>query len=234
MAQLGSAFALGAKGREFESPHSDVAKTRSWTDDELRKATAESVSYLEMMRKLGLKGNSRRTVNTAIARLNVDVSHFRRWRKASDQDLTEAVQQCHSMAEVLDRLGLKYAGGTHALYANRIKRLGLDISHFRGHGSPPERANKLSDDEILIYDPDRVYRVPRYQLKRSMISKGMPYRCAVCEQDPEWQGRPLTLEIDHKDGNRWNNRLENLQFLCPNCHTQTESYANYRKPGRVA
>ena len=53
------------------------------------------------------------------------------------------------------------------------------------------------------------------------IKKNM---CEICGQDTIWQGKSLTLHLDHKDGNKQNNELDNLRILCPNCHTQTETY----------
>ncbi|GAA1809788.1 hypothetical protein GCM10009749_17860 [Agromyces neolithicus] len=52
--------------------------------------------------------------------------------------------------------------------------------------------------------------------------------CVACGLGPEWNGKPLTLELDHVDGDRLNNELANLRLLCPNCHAQTET-SNRRK-----
>jgi len=56
--------------------------------------------------------------------------------------------------------------------------------------------------------------------------------CSACGISPTWNGQPLTLQINHRDGNRHNNELWNLEFLCPNCHTQTETYAGRRPRGQ--
>lgn len=133
------------------------------------------------------------------------------------------------MVELLQRLGLRYAGGTHSLYRNRINRLGLDTSHWKGTrpGWNGGLSNKKTADQILVYNPDAVYRAQAYQLRRAMIEVGIAYECAECGQGPEWNGGPLTLQIEHKNGDSRDNRRENLCFLCPNCHTQTETYARY-------
>lgn len=60
------------------------------------------------------------------------------------------------------------------------------------------------------------------------LLKDTPYCCAICGQGPEWNGKPLTLPIDHIDGNFKNNSPENLRFLCPHCHTQTETWGSKR------
>ena len=66
-------------------------------------------------------------------------------------------------------------------------------------------------------------------LKRALLEAGVPYECAMCGLDGTWQGAPLTLEVDHIDGDFYNNLLENVRFLCPNCHRQTPNFAGRSK-----
>ena len=61
------------------------------------------------------------------------------------------------------------------------------------------------------------------RLTNFLLVKGFPYCCAECGIS-EWRGKSFTLEVDHADGNKRNNTLENLRFLCPNCHSQTDTY----------
>lgn len=66
--------------------------------------------------------------------------------------------------------------------------------------------------------------VNRQHLKRRLIAAGL--KEAACEECglTDWLGRPITLELHHRNGVRNDNRLENLAILCPNCHSQTESF----------
>ena len=66
--------------------------------------------------------------------------------------------------------------------------------------------------------------VNRQHLKRRLIAAGL--KSAACEECglTEWRGRPLSLELHHRNGVRNDNRLENLAILCPNCHSQTENF----------
>ncbi|MDE2481251.1 MAG: HNH endonuclease [bacterium] len=65
----------------------------------------------------------------------------------------------------------------------------------------------------------------RYTIKRRLIEGGILRN--VCDECGvrEWRGKPLTIQIDHRNGIHDDHRLENLRMLCPNCHSQTETYA---------
>ncbi len=65
------------------------------------------------------------------------------------------------------------------------------------------------------------------------MESGVPYRCIGCGIDGAWRGNPLTLDVDHIDGDFNNNQIDNLRFLCPNCHRQTPNFAG-RSRGRFA
>jgi hypothetical protein len=58
---------------------------------------------------------------------------------------------------------------------------------------------------------------------KTYMKRYMAYKCHVCSIS-EWNGKPITLHCDHIDGNRNNNILENLRWLCPNCHSQTDTW----------
>ena len=56
----------------------------------------------------------------------------------------------------------------------------------------------------------------------------LQYKCTICGNNGVWMDQPLTLQLDHIDGDSTNNELSNLRLLCPNCHTQTETYGSKR------
>ena len=70
----------------------------------------------------------------------------------------------------------------------------------------------------------------RETIKYRILREGLiPYICSECGQLPEHNGKPLVLQLHHKDGINNNHDIDNLTFLCPNCHTQTETYAGKNK-----
>ncbi|GAA2982530.1 hypothetical protein Sfulv_21910 [Streptomyces fulvorobeus] len=65
-------------------------------------------------------------------------------------------------------------------------------------------------------------------LRRALDETGVPHACGACGLGDVWQGKRLVLEIDHINGDRLDNRRENLRYLCPSCHSQTETFAKGR------
>ena len=66
-------------------------------------------------------------------------------------------------------------------------------------------------------------------LKKRLINEGLKQHKCECCGITEWNGKITPIELDHIDGNRYNNTLENLRLLCPNCHAQTETYRGKNK-----
>lgn len=84
----------------------------------------------------------------------------------------------------------------------------------------------MAPSELLVLrDPADAKMVVR-KLRRALMEIGRPYACEFCGNPGEWQGKPLNLEVDHISGNRFDDRKENLRFLCPNCHSQTETFGS--------
>ncbi|MET7460093.1 HNH endonuclease signature motif containing protein [Nonomuraea sp. NPDC005501] len=145
--------------------------------------------------------------------------------------LMEAAASSRSVADVLRHLGVKWTGGSHAHISRRLKHYGIDTSHFVGqaHGKGKRAQNIRPHQEILVIRPPAAIREKAPVLRRALREAGVPYACAACRIDGTWQGNPLTLHVDHMNGNWLDNRLENLRFLCPNCHSQTGNYAGRGK-----
>lgn len=146
-----------------------------------------------------------------------------RQRRYTDQELAEAVQQETSVAMVLKRLKLKPAGGNYAGIQKRVRLLCLNTNHWLGQGHRkgsviPVYTTPLQ--ELLVLDRETSSVNLRKRLIREKIFEN---RCALCGIF-SWQDLPLVLHLDHINGIRSDNRLDNLRLLCPNCHSQTETY----------
>jgi 5-methylcytosine-specific restriction endonuclease McrA len=91
---------------------------------------------------------------------------------------------------------------------------------------------RLCYEDILV-NGRRKSRTNTALLRRAMFEYGFPYQCGICGCSCEWNSNNLLLQIDHIDGDFLNNSPENLRFLCPNCHSQTDTYGSKNR-GRLS
>lgn len=148
-------------------------------------------------------------------------------RKWTDDDLQTAIKCARSLRQVALSLGLcGKGGGCYDFLRGHIKRLKLDTSHFTGQGWLRGRSNSNSKKSAYNYlKKGKV--VNGCVLKPKLIEEGiLSYECDACGIGPEWNGKDLVLQLDHKNGDRADNRKENLRFLCPNCHSQTTNFCS--------
>lgn len=138
----------------------------------------------------------------------------------TDEQLADAVRKSQSVAGVMRVLGVRPSGGSHSHITRRIQRADLDTGHFtrQAHNKGKTAYNRKTAADILVLRPDGGSRQHAEQLRRALVEVGIPYVCARCELGPRWQGEKLTLQVDHINDNWLDDRQENLQFLCPNCH----------------
>lgn len=131
--------------------------------------------------------------------------------------LTEAVKGEITWAGVCRKLGVKPFTGAQYHLRNRAKELEVDTSHFLGQGH--RKGAKVERKPIELYLV-KDSSAKSHDLKLRLIEEGFKkHECEVCKRKT-WMGEPIPLELDHMNSDHWDNRLENLQIVCPNCHTQ--------------
>lgn len=144
--------------------------------------------------------------------------------KYSKELLEGIARECFSVAAVLRKLGLKQSGGNQSHINRRLIEYSIDTSHFTGMGhNKGKNLHTLTSMDILSVDRLQGRREKANVLRRALVEVGVPEQCD-CGLKTEWNGKKLVLQVDHIDGDFSNNRKENLRFLCPNCHSQTETF----------
>jgi len=141
--------------------------------------------------------------------------------------LEAAVKKSVSVAGVIRELGLRPAGGTQSHLNRKIKSYGIDTGHFTGRatncGSNHKGPKKKTWQEILVKRLSG-NRTESYLLRRALIESGVPYQCARCPLEGVWNGKPIMLQVNHLNRDWLDDRKSNLEFICPNCHSQTEGW----------
>lgn len=143
----------------------------------------------------------------------------------TDEEFKSIVKNSYSVKEVAVKLGYSStAGYSQQMIKSKIIKLGLDISHFY-------RYNKIvrTPNNIFIENSTASQKVLREYYKKGNYT---PYECSVCGQKPIWQGKELTLILDHINGKNHDDRLENLHWVCPNCNQQLETTGSKNRQNR--
>ena len=142
--------------------------------------------------------------------------------------LERIVKNSLTIAEVCRKLGIRPVGGNYKTLNKYIKIYNIDKSHFTGQGwnsgvNYKFFGKRLTLDEIMV--ENSTYS-NSWNLKRKLIENGIKEdKCEECGIT-EWNSKKLSLHLDHINGNNLDNRLENIRILCPNCHSQTDTYCN--------
>ena len=145
----------------------------------------------------------------------------------TEEQIKSAVESSKSTKEFLISLGMKVNNGNY----RKAEEICLPYGLILPKANPVDNLkastgfDKLPDEE---YFKNGVLRSGPGTKKRLIQDHGFIDICSECGQEPFWNGKPLTLQLDHIDGNRFNNTIENLRILCGHCHSQTDTYSNNR------
>ncbi len=139
--------------------------------------------------------------------------------------IAQTVAKSTSHTECLKTLGLNStSSGNFQTLKKYILKYSLSYKHFTHH--PIEKTNHpnfdpLNKKDVFIKNSTAsTSTIRKIILKHSII----PYFCSNCDNNGVWNRLPLTLQLDHINGDKHNHQLKNLRWLCPNCHTQTPTH----------
>lgn len=149
----------------------------------------------------------------------------------SKEEVLSFIVKSSSVRELLYCLGFRDVGNNRKTLLKVIDYYNLNEEFLdlkrRSKTNAVERAGSLKKDEIadeLIFCENS--KVARKDVKSRILKRGiLEYKCSICGNAGIYMGKPLILQLDHINGINNDNRLENLRFLCPNCHSQTETFS---------
>ena len=141
----------------------------------------------------------------------------------SKENAEKIIQKCYSIADFCRALGVEPRGGNYKTFHRYVKEYKLDTSHFTGQKSNICNKNN-KHHEYSVEEYLQSNHIRGKVLIQKLVKEGIKERkCELCGLK-EWQNQEIPLEVHHIDGNTFNNTLENIQLLCPNCHSLTENF----------
>ncbi len=167
-----------------------------------------------------------REVRTDRGFLPVLTYKYQLWELAPDE-FAAIVGGASSFADVTRATGDKYGDAAIRSIKSRCRKLDISLAHIP-QGLDSNRGRKFShpfrvETSKMLCENSTAHN--RDVKNRILVLGLLRYECAKCDNDGEWQGERLALHLDHINGVNNDNRIENLRFLCPNCHSQTDTYA---------
>lgn len=154
------------------------------------------------------------------------------WLPSRDE-LQAVVHDSASLSAILKHYGLSLSSGNYAILKNRLWQEQIDFAHIKlgTHSNKGRKSwgpHPFPLEEILVEHSSYSRTLLKHRLLKEGLLKNQCYECGI---GPEWNGKPLSLQMDHINGASDDNRIENLRMLCPNCHAQTETFGAKRKKG---
>ena len=149
--------------------------------------------------------------------------------KEREKYYIKLINESESLIDVCRKAGIVPTTGNYDTLKRVIKENNVDISHFKRLGGTTNNVVKKDTIEYLVEGS----KISSFRLKNKLLKEGYKeHRCEKCN-NTEWYGRPIPLELHHINGDNTDNRLENLQMLCPNCHAFTDNYGGKNQKSNI-
>ena len=150
---------------------------------------------------------------------------MKKYSKYTKEELEDSVRKNTSLSDVMRSFGLIPRGSNYHRFKAMLKHFNIDTSHFRKKGNAAAFIHHTKETfirDVLVLNGKHW---GSYGIKKKLLEYGLlENSCALCGQGTTWNGRELRLQLDHINGDHRDNRLGNLRILCPNCHSQTDTF----------
>jgi hypothetical protein len=150
--------------------------------------------------------------------------------KIPKEDFIKIVQESFTFTEILKKCNLDNKGSNINTVKRRASKENINFSHIKT-GRSHNKDRVFPKERISLVEAKSKYFIKNKGSRRGTIKTLIlrydiiPHQCKECKCSSLWNSKPLSLQLHHLNGDNDDNRIENLIFLCPNCHSQTENYA---------
>ncbi len=150
--------------------------------------------------------------------------------KIEEKQLCDLILNSKNLYQVCNSLGIYASGTNYDKLKEFIKAHNLNVEHFNSEQEHKQPQGKYPDD--IVFCKNSAYKHTFSIRKRLLRDRLKKHQCERCGRT-KWEGEPIPLEVHHINGNNKDNRLENLQMLCPNCHALTDTYCGRSKKKKL-
>lgn len=159
-------------------------------------------------------------------------THYSNLYNISREVFSEIVKTSTSYSEIVKKCKeYKGVGGHINTIKKRIKLEKINSEHIKD-GYDHNKGRSFLSQQVSLDDALKNYFVVNSEYYNKNFLKTLirrfelkKYECEICKLKNVWENKPLSLQLDHINGTNSDNRLENLRWLCPNCHSQTETFS---------
>lgn len=145
--------------------------------------------------------------------------------KMSDVDFMAMVKSSVSVGDICRKLSGRKGGSIFSNIKRRIDMMHIATPHFIDCRDGKHNTSYVSKNEFLQRLQRGSFIDPKWMKRKLIEFSFVKNECSECGQQPIWNNKPLTIHLDHIDGDFLNNEISNLRMLCPHCHTQTPTYS---------
>lgn len=165
-----------------------------------------------------------------LAKYNLSTSGYTKIHNWSKEELLLAINNSECKSDILRNLGISTKSGNFQTLERYCVKYDINIDNLKYKNDRGNRFKRiLETKDIFVENSPYSTKTTKDRVLKDNLIK---YKCCECNNLGEWNGKKLNLHLDHKNGVNNDNRLINLRFLCPNCHSQTETYGGKNKKVR--
>lgn len=142
--------------------------------------------------------------------------------EARIEEIRRYAPECPTKVSLLQKLGItRVHEGLYKTLTSVLEKYDITLA---------ERNHRWPSSEVYVKDSNFSRNGLAVRVRKDDF---MEYKCQKCENIGEWMGEPLKLQIDHINGDNIDHRKENLRWICPNCHSQTDTFCKGWKNKRA-
>lgn len=222
---------LKAKISKHNIDISHFRKVRRYTIDQLIEATQQSSTYSEICRILDITVCTQnfKHIQLLHERHNIsfdgDQIKKREGYNVDKEAINSIIKECLCIKDVLQKLNISINSHSYKAINKLIDEFNIDITHFDANKAFSRNKFHWDADTLLIKNSTADRSTIRLYMKKHHFTG----RCSECGIGEMYNNKFLRLELDHINGDSTDNRLENLRWLCPNCHSQTSTFKKGKK-----